>query len=140
MFATVVGTNREEEFYNPLVIEFASKGLALTIIPAGADYWSNRLITVTSTGTSESKTFPDRIANLWRIHAQLLNDIKAMLPQVQQYLPDAGLRRVTSVASNTGAGRMLLTTDPQLFSPEHRLPIGYSATSWTGNLPWSEWR
>lgn len=114
--------------------------MALTIIPPGADYWSNKLISVTSTGTNENKTFPDRIANLWRIHGQLLNDIRDMLPQVQQYLPNAGLKNVSSVAGNSGAGRAYLTTDPQLFWPENRLPIGYSATTWTSNLPWSKWQ
>lgn len=136
----MVAEKKEDEFYNPIVIEFAAKNLALTLIPPGADYWSNRMITVTSTGTNESKTFPDRIASLWRIHAQIINDIRAMLPQVQQYLPGAGLRNVSSVATNSGRDRPYLSVDPRLWPMEQRLPLGINATSWIGNLPWSEWK
>lgn len=113
--------------------------LALNLIPAGADYWTSKLITVTATGTNESKTYPDRIAALWQIYARLQQGIIDLLPQVQQYLPDAGLRRVSSVARTTGVGKEWKSLDPQLFPPEQRLLLGTSATSWTQTLPWSAW-
>lgn len=138
LFGTVVSTNSEDTIYNPLIIEYAAKALAITVIPAGADYYSNKLISITATGTNESKTWPDRIASLWLINARLLKEMKDLLPQVQQYLPGAGVQRVSSVARNTGAGKRLLSTDPQLFWPEDRIFSNYSATSW-GHLPWSEW-
>ncbi len=52
LFGTVVTTNDEDVYYNPLVLEYAAKALAVTIIPAGADYYANKLISITATGTN----------------------------------------------------------------------------------------
>lgn len=133
LFATVVSTSQEEDYYNPLVIEFAAKALAITIIPAGADYYSNQLISLTSTGTNETKTYPDRIAGLWLINARLVKEFEDMKAKVQQYLPTAALKNVSSVAGNSGSGRPYLSIDPKSFWPE-----ALYATGW-GNLPWSSW-
>lgn len=133
LFGTVVNTNAEENSYNPFVIEFAAKALAITIIPAGADYYSDKQISLIATGTSESKTYPDRIAGLWTINARLVKELKDMEPQVQKYIPGAGIKNVSSVARNSGVGRPYLTTDPQAFWPEKLY-----ATGW-GNLPWKAW-
>lgn len=113
--------------------------LALNVIPAGADYWTSKLITVTATGTNESKTYPDRIATLWMVQARLLKQIKDLLPQVQKYLPDAGLKAVNSVARANSTGWEWKSLDPQLFPAEQRLRLGTTATTWSNNLPWSEW-
>lgn len=133
LFGTVVNTSIEDDVYNPLVVEFAGKALAITIIPAGADYYSDKLISITATGTNESKTYPDRIAGLWMINARLVKEFEDMKSKVQQYIPTAGLKNVSSVARNTGTGRPYLTTDPQSFWPE-----SLYATGW-GNLPWTAW-
>lgn len=137
LFGTVVNPSLELSLYNPLVTEYAAKNLAISIIPAGADYYGGKMIAITSTGTNESKTYPDRIGMLWRTHARLLQEIQDMLPQVQQYIPDANLKRLSSVPSNSGRGKQFLTTDPQLFYPSSRW-AGATANH-RGHLPWTEW-
>lgn len=131
LFGTIVSTLDEDTLYNPLVIEFAAKALVITIIPAGADYYSEKLISITATGTNESKTWPDRIAGLWMINARLVKELEDMKPSVLPYIPI--FKHVSSVAGNSGSRRPYLTTDPQVFWPE-----ALYATGW-GNLPWSSW-
>lgn len=133
LFSTVVNTSSEDTLYNPLVIEFAAKALAITIIPAAADYYADQYISMTATGTNESKTYPDRVASLWQIHARLLKEIEDMKEEVVGYIPGIGLKHVHSVARNSGTGRPYLTTDPWAFWPESLYATGYA------NLPWTSY-
>lgn len=136
LFGTVVNTQLEATTYNPIVTEYAGKALAITLIPAGADYYGSKLVTMTATGTNESRTYPDRIAMLWHTHARLLQEMQEMLPYVQQYIPNTNLKRLHSVPRSSGRGKIYLAPDPGQFWPQGKY-WGYSATTWN-RLPWSD--
>jgi hypothetical protein len=75
LFGTVADAIREDQVYTPTELMLAAKKVVLDVIPAGADYWSNQAISITTTGTNETASYPDRIASLWRIHARLLAEV-----------------------------------------------------------------
>lgn len=132
LFGTVVMPSIESTVYNPIITEYAAKGLAITLIPAGADYYANKLQTMTATGTNESRTYPDRIANLWNIHARLLGEMEDLRRLAN--IP-GGFTRNRAVPINSGSGVALLSGDPQQFWALH-------ATTWErglGSLPWDRW-
>lgn len=136
LFGTVVDTALESVFYNPLVLEYAAKGLAITIIPAAADWYANEITSVVSTGTSENRAYPDKISSLWRIHARLLLEMAEMQEQVQEFVPLANDPMIPFLPSNTGEGLDYLGHDPHCFPHSDNTPRrhDYTWTSWEDSL------
>lgn len=136
LFGTVVDTSQEAVFYNPLVLEYAAKGLAITIIPAAADWYANQIQSVVSTGTQENKAYPDRIASLWRIHARLLLEMAEMQEIVQEFVPLENIAMIPFLPSNTGEGLDYLSHDPHCFPHVDNRPRrrDYTWSSWEDSL------
>jgi hypothetical protein len=67
LFATIVDPALEATLYTPELAEFLGKITTLQFIPPAVDFWGTRLVSETTTGTSESVTYPDRRADLWKI-------------------------------------------------------------------------
>lgn len=132
LFGTVVDTSQESIFYNPLVLEYAAKGLAITIIPAGADYYANKIQTVTSTGTSETRSYPDRIASLWKIHARLLLDMADMQNRVAEFVQTFEDPVLPYLPGNSGSSLPYLSRDPHCSVPDDN-------RGFPRNWVWSSW-
>jgi len=110
VFTTTAANADESSFYDPIELDYAGKLVAIQVIPAGADYWSDQLQSETTSGTNESISYPDRIASLWRIHARLLTETEQYRSEFQaQYgrIPDT--RVSVPKVSKTGP---LVTPDP----------------------------
>lgn len=133
LFGTVSAIQSEATLYNPLVLEYAAKGLCITIIPAAADFYANKLQTVVSSGTSESRSYPDRIASLWRIHARLLVEMHEMRNQVAEYVPTLNSDSVMPfLPTNSGSDFGYLSIDPHYWHSGDNVSIYGNL-----NLPWS---
>lgn len=130
LFGTIVSASLEENVYNPLLVEYAAKGLAITLIPAGADFYANKMQTVTATGTNESKSYPDRIASLWRIHTRLVNEMADLRGLVN--IPGA-FSRNRGLPANSGSGLALKGYNPDNYQSLH------STCYFNMNLPWERW-
>lgn len=127
LFGTVVGARDQASVYNPMYREYAAKALAITLIPAGADYWANKLQTVTATGTNESKTYPDRIASLWRIHARLLVEMADLQGVINA---PGGFTRQRGLPSNSGSGVSLKGANPDHYPALSATGYGYQRLPW----------
>ena len=84
VFSTNVDQTIEANIYNPTQLLLAGKMLALEIIPAGADYWSDQAIgfSASARSSSENVQYPDRISSLWRVHARLLVEAEKLQAQL----------------------------------------------------------
>jgi len=131
LFGTVVTATQEDTAYNPLQVEYAAKGLAITLIPAGADFYANKLQTITATGTNESKTYPDRIASLWRIHTRLINEMEDLRGKINA---PGGFSRNRGLPANSGAGVALKGANPDQYQALH------ATWYYNPNLPWTRWQ
>lgn len=138
LFGTVVDTSQEAVFYNPLVLEYAAMGLAITVIPGAADFYANKIQTITSTGTSESRTYPDRVANLWKTQAALLVRMQELQPQVQEFFPDLGARVLPFLPSNSGSALPSLVRDPAHMQAELGATRAWECNGF-GNGFWGSW-
>jgi hypothetical protein len=128
LFATVVAQSTEESVYPPPSIWLAAKKLALDLIPAGADYWSDQAINFSASArqSSEGVSYPDRISSLWRIHARLIAEVD----QLQQLVGTSGSggvvatkRRIMPLSSTDGTD--FRTPSPLSF------PNQYTNAVWT---------
>lgn len=131
LFATVIPATLEATTYNPLLLDYAAKCVVLQVIPAGADYWSDQLVSETTTGTNESVSFPDRIGSLWRIHARLLAEVGEMAGEVLVFLPRKGRRIGLPQVSDSDLP--MVTQNPFLTRALY-------ATTYQSVLPWGAWR
>jgi hypothetical protein len=69
LFASVCLPAAEATLYTPLVLDYAARVAAIRIIPPAVDFWGDVPTAVTTTGTNEVQSFPDRVENLWDIFA-----------------------------------------------------------------------
>lgn len=110
LFATVIDQSLEATTYSPAQLMLAGKKSALAIIPGGTDWWGNQYIQEVSRGTDETRSFPDRIAALWRINARLLQEVA----QLEVTLPGITPTRRGSIPTIDTTGPYL-TPDPNAF-------------------------
>lgn len=75
-FATVVDAALEATLYDHVLLDYVGKLATLQVIPAATDAWANTPTGQTTTGTSETVSFGDRVTNLWKLHERLLADVK----------------------------------------------------------------
>src|SRR5687768_15379793 len=76
LFGEVVAAEVEDTLYDPNIIEYAGKLVAIQIIPAGADYWASQAVQQGS-GDRYQGTWVDRAAALWRLHEKLVAEAAA---------------------------------------------------------------
>lgn len=123
LFATIVSPLSEATVYNPMVLDYAAKELALQIIPAGIDLWMNAKTSVDT--ERENITYPDRIEGLKQLQAWLLSEVAKLRVDLNDNFVvrrKGGFPKVTPTDS-------LLTPNPHDFgSPtDVHIPL---------NLPW----
>jgi hypothetical protein len=131
LWATVANVT-EEVLYSPRLMDFISKLGALDFIPAAIDYWNRQVISESTTGTSESVSYPDAGNSLWRlwnnISKEVANDWPALAAQYGfDVTAGAALPKVSYYDNGRG---ILVTHDPMSF-PKNRQVIG--------GLVWDKW-
>lgn len=82
---------------DPIVLDYAGKLVALTLINPGIDYWSKQNLSVVATGRNETKSYGDRAADLRVLAARLLEATRLMWPEVQALLPGRRFRTAGSI-------------------------------------------
>jgi hypothetical protein len=71
LFQTNVPPELEGSSYEPPVLDYAAQCVAIRIIPAAIDWWASKPISITTTGTQESASYPDRRDALWKTWTML---------------------------------------------------------------------
>ncbi len=82
VFGTAVAVE-DESTYDIRVIDYIAKTVAVSVIPAGMDYWLAQKQVISATGTNESVSYPDRITALEKIHARLVKEIASERDEVE---------------------------------------------------------
>lgn len=77
LFNTIVSASLEATAYNPLIQDYIAKSAVVRIIPGAVDYFTSKPISISTSGTNESASYPDRIQNLWRIHERMIQEVKS---------------------------------------------------------------
>lgn len=111
LFGTVVEADIEGTTYSPLVLDYAAKVSAVSLIPPAVDYWMDQPLTASTTGSNENVSFESRIDALWRIHERLLAEIAADKPLVE----DDVILRVKGKGPRVSTSGPFKTPDPQRF-------------------------
>lgn len=115
LFATVVTAEEESSVYNPVVLEYAGKAVALQLIPAGLDYWGSQEKAITTKGTEEDIEFFDRVEMLLELQKRLWAEMEELLPIVER---DINITPSTKARPRVGPTGEDKTTDPQKFPAE----------------------
>lgn len=123
LFATVVSPLVEASIYNPMVLDYAAKELALQVIPAGIDFWMNSKISIET--ERENVAYPDRIEGLKRLQEWLLAEVA----KLRVDLNDNFVVRRKGNYPKVGNGNDLITPNPQEWGKpnDEGIPL---------NLPW----
>lgn len=116
LFGTVVDGELEAATYDPLVIDYVGIMVALSVIPAGADYWASQNISHSAVGKNEQKTFIDRSKRLWDLHEQLTLEAAGMWPDVSTLIPGVIKKRTRIIGvADAGDSDNMATPDPFTF-------------------------
>lgn len=121
LFGEVVLPEEEALLYDPNVIEYAGKLVAIQIIPAGADYWATQKI-VDSSGGHHNASFIDRSTALWRLHEKLVAEAAASRPDIDGSVTVRPKRRRIPVGVRDTTSTKLTTLDPHAF-PREAVPV-----------------
>lgn len=135
-FGTVVAPAYEATVYDHFTLDYVAKVSAIRIIPAGADYWSDQM--VTETAREQTISFPDRIKNLWDTYGRLLQEVRMDQSLFEKLHPPFLSKPMSDgpLVDNEGD---FLTVDPADFGSSAagaRFGKPYIATD---DLPWSHW-
>jgi hypothetical protein len=126
LFATIVTPAAEATVYNPLLLDYAAKEVALQIIPAGIEYWMTQPESINTTGTSESAGYPDRIDALKRLQEWLLAEVRELRPLFPDTFTVRRKGRFPGVSNNDQG---VITPNPSEFGEPFDEGI-------PKNLPW----
>jgi hypothetical protein len=135
LFATNVAPAAEATVYSQTVIDYVGLRAAIWSIPHAVDFYNDKSQTITTTGTNETLSFPDRAKALWEMYARLKE-----IAQGKVLVEEDGEWVVVSASSFakmpaiTHLSKDKVTLDPALFP-------GWTNTDVYGptNLPWSTW-
>jgi hypothetical protein len=115
-YGTIAGITAESSVWNPLQSEFLGVVTTLEFIPAAVDYWGDQLASESTSPTSESVSYFDRRADLWKVYDKLV--IKAGQLGTELGISTTKIRgSVPSVSYGDNGRGVLLTPDPQDFPP-----------------------
>jgi len=128
LFATNIAASLEESTYNPMIQEWIAKISAIKIIPSAIDYYKDQHQTVTTTGTSETASYPDRLKALWDLRDKLVFEVEEERPEIMAMVTITVRKKGTFPKVDTSADD-LLTTDPKDFWKQFADPE-------EGHLPW----
>lgn len=121
LFGTVISPGSEATTYTNLVLEYTGKLVAIAIIPAAVDYWMNQPVSLVTTGTEETESYPDRIAALWELQERLMAQAKALEADVFEET-EIVTRATLGTPLVSDAGKDLVTSDPGAFQRAFELP------------------
>lgn len=111
LFATIVDPLEEVTSYNPLLLDFVAKNVALQIIPAGIDYWMNQQESISTSGTREAVSYPNRINALKNLKEWLEVEVSNLRPEFDGQFAVRKKSRAPKVSN----GNDLITPNPQKF-------------------------
>lgn len=112
------------EALSRVVIEFLAKYAALELTGPAIDYWMEQKESITTTGTNETVTFPNRIKAIENLRAALVEDLAKLEPIVAPLIPVIATRKGTSAPRLSSIEDDLLTPNPQDFGPIYAEKIG----------------
>lgn len=139
-FSTIAGVTQEASVWNPIQTEFLGVMTTLEFIPAAIDYWGDQLAAEATSPTTESVSYFDRRADLWRVYDRLVK--KADQLGIELGIGTTKTSGVVPTVSYGDNGRgVLVTSDPQLFPPAFADSNDPNYLSWQ-SLGWnvgSEW-
>lgn len=121
LFGEVAEPEDEASLYNPNIIEYAGKLVAIQIIPAGADYWASQAVQQGS-GERYQGTWVDRSAALWKLHEKLVAEAAATRPDIDGSVIVKAKRRRFPIGVRDSESTKLVTTDPHTFPRESERP------------------
>lgn len=117
-YATVPGATNEASLWNPLQAEFLGALTTLEFIPAAIDYWGDQLSSESTSPTTESVSYFDRRADLWRVYEKLVK--KSQQLGTELGISTTKIKGAIPQVSYGDNGRgVLLTPDPQQFPPSY---------------------
>lgn len=125
-YATNVDPSLEATNYGSIVCDYLAKVTAINIIPSAIDYWLDRPVTISLSGTNESMTKPDRIEGLWKLHEKLLRDVKE-----EAYLAPPITKGKSAIPGIVNGGNFV-TIDPQKIGKREgeQLGLPFEVTEW----------
>jgi hypothetical protein len=135
--ATALPAYLEATTYTPPVIDYLAMWTALEVIPHAVDFYNDKSSTVTTTGTNESLTFPDRAKTLWDIYGRLKDKLGGKI-----LVEDDGVWTVGSASALNGGPVIThdstnkVTLDPTV--------VGAAMAQWTDpslvySIPYTTW-
>lgn len=112
----------DEDQYDPIVIEYIGKLIAINICPAAADFWASQQVTKTTDNMTTE--FPDRVKAIWDLQEKLIGEALAMKADVEAIL--GPLSRTTTAKPKIGVADgnsdASVTQDPFTFPRTFELP------------------
>lgn len=96
------------------LLEHLAKRTVVKVIPAGIEFWADRPISVTTTGTQEVVSYESRINQLRELFRQLSGEVAAEEPILTPILRTSGFPAVSD-----GQDDILITANPHEFPPTY---------------------
>lgn len=124
LFLGVEMDEEEQKGLNRLVVEFLAKHATVDLIPSAIDYWLEQKLSVVTSGTNETVTYPERIRALEKMKESLLEELARLEPIVAPLIPAIQTRRGASAPRLSTINDDLLTSNPQDFGPAYGPKVG----------------
>ncbi len=106
------------------VIDYLAKVAAISVIPAGKDYWASMASTKVSTGTDEEVSYPDRIKMLEELHKQLTQEVSAMRDEISSIVDLPSVRPSNAIPQvSNGTDEGYITPNPHANFRDYGFPI-----------------
>lgn len=119
---TVVDPADEGFLYNPVMLTYMGKMVAMQVIPGGIDFWGDQPSAETATGTNESITWFDRRDALQRLYSTLANEVRELAGQIELVVGRRTTRRGSMPAVSRPTG--WVTPDAAQFQGQRGLAGG----------------
>lgn len=106
------------------VVDYLAKVAAISVIPAGKDYWASMASTKVTTGTDEEVSYPDRIKMLEELHKQLTQEVSAIRDEISGIIDLPSVRPTNAVPEvSNGTDEGYITPNPNANFRDYGFPI-----------------
>jgi hypothetical protein len=106
------------------VVDYLAKVAAISVIPAGKDYWASMASSKVSTGTDEDVSYPDRIKMLEELHKQLTQEVSAMRDEISSIVDLPSVRPSNAIPEvSNGTDEGFITPNPHANFRDYGFPI-----------------
>ena len=106
------------------VVDYLAKVAAISVIPAGKDYWASMASTKVATGTDEEVSYPDRIKMLEELHKQLTQEVSSMRDEISSIIDLPSVRPSNAVPQvSNGTDEGYITPNPHTNFRDYGFPI-----------------